>query len=95
MAYTATLWLTFLSIILIDLIFLDFICKDKLIHCMSGYKGYSIPDKAYLTLLHSERPKLHTILAFLSEKGLIACKMTTRLKEQDIVLFSALTYLWK
>ena len=35
---------------------------------MKGLKGFNAKYR-FLTLLHSERPKLYTILAFLSVKG--------------------------
>ena len=42
-------------------------CSDVLLYIIF-YVLYS--EKPCLTLLHSERPKLHTILAFLSAVGL-------------------------
>ena len=32
--------------------------------------SFSVPSNVLLTLLHSERPRLHTILVFLSAIGL-------------------------
>ena len=53
---------------------------------MQLVKVFSIFGHA-LTLLHPDRPKLYTILAFLSAIGLISCSLYRRdsLREQDFL----------
>ena len=46
--------------------------KAKIVYNF-GLSEYSICICTFLTLLHSERPKLYTILAFLSAVGLKRC----------------------